>query len=91
MGYFVGMLANLLPLPGGIGGVDGGMIGAFVAFGGVSHDTIVVAVLTYRLFAFYLPTLPGAVAYLQLRHTVARWAAERKAPTQARMTAPVRV
>ncbi len=26
--YFVGMLANLLPLPGGIGGVDGGMIGA---------------------------------------------------------------
>ena len=31
--YFVGMLANLLPLPGGIGVVDGGMIGAFVAFG----------------------------------------------------------
>ena len=26
--YFVGLLANLLPLPGGIGGVDGGMIGA---------------------------------------------------------------
>ena len=33
MAYFVGMLGNLLPLPGGIGGVDGGMIGAFVAFG----------------------------------------------------------
>src|SRR3954465_5529956 len=33
MGYFVGTLANLLPLPGGVGGVDGGMIGAFVAFG----------------------------------------------------------
>ena len=32
MGYFVGMLGNLLPLPGGVGGVDGGMIGAFVAF-----------------------------------------------------------
>ena len=31
--YFVGLLANLLPLPGGIGGVDGGMIGALVAFG----------------------------------------------------------
>lgn len=31
--YFVGMLANTLPLPGGIGGVDGGMIGALAAFG----------------------------------------------------------
>ena len=28
-----GSSANILPLPGGIGGVDGGMIGAFVAFG----------------------------------------------------------
>jgi uncharacterized protein (TIRG00374 family) len=79
MGYFVGMLANLLPLPGGVGGVDGGMIGAFVAFGGESKDSIVVAVLTYRLFAFYLPTIPGALAYLQLRRTVARWSAERGA------------
>jgi uncharacterized protein (TIRG00374 family) len=79
MGYFVGMLANLLPLPGGVGGVDGGMIGAFVAFGGESKDSIVVAVLTYRLFAFYLPTLPGAVAYFQLRRTVARWKEERAA------------
>jgi uncharacterized protein (TIRG00374 family) len=79
MGYFVGMLANLLPLPGGVGGVDGGMIGAFVAFGGESRDSIVIAVLTYRLFAFYLPTIPGALAYLQLRKTVARWRAERMA------------
>jgi len=78
MGFFVGMLANLLPLPGGVGGVDGGMIGAFVAFGGESRDSIVVAVLTYRLFAFYLPTIPGALAYLQLRKTVARWNDERR-------------
>jgi uncharacterized protein (TIRG00374 family) len=84
MGYFVGMLANLLPLPGGVGGVDGGMIGAFVAFGGESKDSIIVAVLTYRLFAFYLPTIPGAVAYFQLRRTVARWTAERKARRNAR-------
>jgi uncharacterized protein (TIRG00374 family) len=84
MGYFVGMLANLLPLPGGVGGVDGGMIGAFVAFGGESKDSIVVAVLTYRLFAFYLPTIPGAVAYFQLRRTVARWTAERRARRNAR-------
>jgi uncharacterized protein (TIRG00374 family) len=74
MAYFVGMLANTLPLPGGIGGVDGGMIGAFSAFG-VPVPLAVVAVLAYRGFAFWLPTLPGAVAYLQLRRTVARWRA----------------
>ena len=75
MSYFLGMLGNTLPLPGGIGGVDGGMIGAFTAFG-VSVEGAVVAVLAYRAFAFWLPTLPGAVAYLQLRKTVQRWREE---------------
>ncbi len=72
MGFFVGMLGNLLPLPGGIGGVDGGMIGAYAAFG-VDAGLAVVAVLVFRGFTFWLPTLPGAIAYLQLRKTVDRW------------------
>jgi uncharacterized membrane protein YbhN (UPF0104 family) len=72
MAYFVGQLGNVLPLPGGIGGVDGAMIGAFSALG-VSSSLAVVAVLAYRAFAFWLPTVPGAVAYLQLRRTVHRW------------------
>jgi uncharacterized protein (TIRG00374 family) len=74
MSYFVGMIGNTLPLPGGIGGVDGGMIGAFSAFG-VPVEISVVAVLAYRAIAFWLPTLPGIVAYLQLRRTVQRWQA----------------
>jgi uncharacterized protein (TIRG00374 family) len=76
--YFVGMLGNLLPLPGGVGGVDGGMIGALLAFG-VDNGLAFVAVLTYRGFAFWLPTIPGAIAYFQLRHTVQRWKDERLA------------
>ncbi len=75
MAYFVGMLGNTLPLPGGIGGVDGGMIGAFTAFG-IDVKLSVVAVLAYRAFAFWLPTVPGAIAYFQLRHTVHRWQLE---------------
>jgi uncharacterized protein (TIRG00374 family) len=75
VGFFVGMLGNLLPLPGGVGGVDGGMIGAFVAFG-VDFGSATVAVLTYRAFAFWLPTIPGVLAYVQLRRTVARWRAD---------------
>lgn len=65
MAYFVGMLANMLPVPGGIGAVDGGMIGALIGFG-FDADLAVVAVLTYRLFAFWLPIGPGVFAYLQL-------------------------
>jgi uncharacterized protein (TIRG00374 family) len=78
MAYFVGMLANTLPLPGGIGGVDGGMIGAFIAFD-VSGGYATVAVLSYRALAFWLPTVPGAIAYFGLRRTVAGWRNERRA------------
>ena len=59
MSYFVGMIGNTLPLPGGIGGVEGGMIGAFTAFG-VRVQVSIVAVLAYRAFPFWLPTIPGA-------------------------------
>ena len=65
MSYLVGQLANTLPLPGGVGGVEGGMIGALIAFGEPAGVAI-AAVLTYRAFAFWLPTLPGAIAYVQL-------------------------
>ncbi len=85
MGYFVGLLGNLLPLPGGIGGVDGGMIGAFAAFG-VDPGLALVAVLVYRLFAFWLPTIPGGIAYFQLRGTVNRWTAQRRADQAAQST-----
>jgi uncharacterized protein (TIRG00374 family) len=70
--FFVGMLGNLLPMPGGVGGVEGGMIAAFVAFG-VSGGLAVVAVLTFRAFTFWLPMVPGVIAYFQLRRTVERW------------------
>jgi uncharacterized membrane protein YbhN (UPF0104 family) len=73
--YFVGMLANTLPLPGGIGGVEGGMIGALIGFG-VAPGLAIVAVLSYRAIAFWLPTIPGVLAFLALRRTVRRWELE---------------
>lgn len=72
MGYFLGTLGSLLPLPGGIGGVEGGMIGAFAAFG-VSAGHAVIAVLAYRAISFWLPTLPGVGGYFTLRSTVRGW------------------
>ncbi|MBM3667834.1 MAG: flippase-like domain-containing protein [Actinobacteria bacterium] len=76
MGFFVGMVANLFPLaPGGVGAVDAGMIGAFVIFG-LPESSVFVAVLTYRVIAFWVPIPPGIIAFLQLRKTVQRWEQE---------------
>jgi uncharacterized membrane protein YbhN (UPF0104 family) len=72
MGYFLGTLGGLLPLPGGIGGIEGGMIGAFAAFG-VPVGRAVLGVLAYRTISFWLPTLPGIAGYLGLRSTVRTW------------------
>jgi uncharacterized protein (TIRG00374 family) len=76
-GFFVGMIANLIPLPGGVGGVDAGMLGAFALFG--IHG-IFAAILLYRILAFWAPIPPGIVAFLQLRKTVQRWEQTRTAP-----------
>jgi uncharacterized protein (TIRG00374 family) len=81
-GFFLGMLANLIPFaPGGVGAVDAG-IGAFVLFG-IPGAEVFAAVLTYRVIAFWLPIPPGIVAFFQLRKTVQRWQAEgRSAPVE---------
>ena len=76
MGFFLGMVANLIPfVPGGVGAVDAGLIGAFILFG-LPKDVCVAAVLIYRLVAFWMPMPPGIVAFFQLRGTVHRWEEE---------------
>ena len=55
--------------------MDGGLIGAYAAFG-VDAGLAVVAVLVYRGFTFWLPTVPGILAYIGLRKTVERWRIE---------------
>jgi hypothetical protein len=39
----------------------------------VSGSLALIAVLVYRLLSFWLPSIPGAIAYFQLRRTVSRW------------------
>ena len=66
MAYLLGMLGNLLPLPGGVGGVEGGMVGACAAFG-MDAEIALVAVLAYRAISVWLPALPGVLALATLR------------------------
>lgn len=78
LGYFLGHVGNLLPLPGGVGGVEGGMIGVFAACG-VPLSLAVVATLAYQAISTWLPVLPGLGAYFSLRRRVMRWRGERPA------------
>jgi uncharacterized membrane protein YbhN (UPF0104 family) len=66
MAYLVGMLANALPIPGGLGAVDGGLLGALVLYG-VPAAPAAAAVLVYRAIALWLPAAIGAVSAARLR------------------------
>ncbi len=69
--YVIGQLGGLIPLPAGIGGTDGGLIGALVLYGS-SLSQAAAAVLAYRAFQLGVPAVLGAVAFLRLRHTLNR-------------------
>ncbi|HEX4564051.1 MAG TPA: lysylphosphatidylglycerol synthase domain-containing protein [Solirubrobacteraceae bacterium] len=72
LAYFVGQVANTLPVPGS---VSGGIAGVLLAFG-VAPALALPAVLAYRTIAVWLPS-PAAVASVSaLRGTVARWREE---------------
>jgi uncharacterized protein (TIRG00374 family) len=66
MGYLIGQLGGLLPIPGGIGGIDGGLIGTLIVYGAPAAATT-AAVLAYRVILFWLPLLVGSVAFASLR------------------------
>jgi uncharacterized membrane protein YbhN (UPF0104 family) len=73
-GYVIGQLGGLIPLPAGIGGTDGGLIGAMVLYGS-SLSQAAAAVLAYRAFQLAVPAVLGAIAFVQLRRTLHRSAA----------------
>jgi len=70
MGYLIGQLGGLLPLPGGVGGIDGGLIGTLIVYGAPAAATV-AAVLAYRVILFWLPLLLGAIGFASLRKALA--------------------
>jgi uncharacterized protein (TIRG00374 family) len=66
MGYLIGQLGGLLPIPGGIGGIDLGLIGTLIVYGAPAAETA-AAVLAYRIVLFWLPLIVGGVAFAMLR------------------------
>jgi uncharacterized membrane protein YbhN (UPF0104 family) len=66
MAYLIGQLGNWLPVPGGIGGVELGLVGALVLYG-LPAVTATAAVLLYRVIELWIPAVLGLAAFLQLR------------------------
>jgi uncharacterized membrane protein YbhN (UPF0104 family) len=64
--YLIGQLGSLIPIPGGIGGVDGGLIGTLVLYG-VGATDAAVAVLAYRGLLLAIPAILGLPALAVLR------------------------
>jgi uncharacterized membrane protein YbhN (UPF0104 family) len=66
LAYIIGQLGSLIPLPGGIGGVDGALIGTLVIYG-VDLTDAAVAVIAYRGLLLSIPALLGLPALAVLR------------------------
>jgi uncharacterized membrane protein YbhN (UPF0104 family) len=66
MGYLIGQLGGLLPIPGGLGGIDGGLLGAVVVYG-LPAAAAAAAILAYRLILFWFPLILGGAALSSLR------------------------
>ena len=66
MGYLIGQLGGLLPLPGGLGGIDGGLLGTLIVYG-TPVATTAAAVLLYRVVLFWLPLIVGGISFASLR------------------------
>jgi uncharacterized membrane protein YbhN (UPF0104 family) len=64
--YLIGQLGSLIPIPGGLGGVDAGLIGTLVLYG-VDATDAAVAVIAYRGLLLAIPALLGLPALAVLR------------------------
>ena len=82
LAYTLGQLGGLIPVPGGIGGVDGALIAALVIYG-TSAPGATAAVLAYRAVQLGLPAIIGTAAFVQLQRTLAR------SPDPAALCAPM--
>ncbi len=69
IGYLIGELGGLIPVPGGIGGIDAGLVGTFALYG-VPITSAASAVLAYRAIALWVPAILGAAAFVLLRRTL---------------------
>jgi uncharacterized membrane protein YbhN (UPF0104 family) len=78
LAYTIGYIANMLPIPGGIGVLDAGLTGALTLYG-VSPAHAAAAALVYHAIALWIPGLGGLVGYLRVRPRLVKRETPRRA------------
>ena len=71
LGYLIGYLANLIPIPGGFGVLEGGLAGCLIAYGAPPTQAA-AAVVVYHAIAFWIPSLGGLAGFALLRRRLVR-------------------
>jgi uncharacterized membrane protein YbhN (UPF0104 family) len=66
LGYTIGYIGNMVPIPGGFGALEGGLAAALIAYGAPATQTA-AAVIVYHAIAFWVPSLGGLLAYWLMR------------------------
>ena len=69
LAYLIGELGGLIPVPGGLGGIDAGLVGTLVLYH-VPLAPAAGAVLAYRAIALWVPTIVGGATFALLRRTL---------------------
>jgi uncharacterized membrane protein YbhN (UPF0104 family) len=68
LAYQIGYLSNLIPVPGGIGVLDGSFVGMFVLYG-VNDTMATSATIVYHAISLWVPAMWGTICYLLLRRS----------------------
>jgi uncharacterized membrane protein YbhN (UPF0104 family) len=74
IGYCIGYLATMVPMPAGLGVLDSGLAGALVLYG-LSPAASVGAVLVYHAISIWIPGGGGLLAWVPMRREHRRRAA----------------
>ena len=69
LAFLIGYLGNVVPIPGGIGALDGGLAAALMLYG-ASPAVAAAAVLAYHAIVLWIPTLLGTIAFARIRRTI---------------------
>jgi uncharacterized membrane protein YbhN (UPF0104 family) len=68
LAYQIAYLSNFIPIPGGIGVLDGSMIGMLVLYG-LGGTLATAATLVYHAISLWVPAVWGTVAFVLLQKT----------------------
>ena len=87
IGYLVGQIAQVIPVPGGIGAIDAGVTGALVLYGGKTSISAAGEVISHGL-ALLVPIVAGAVAFTLLPGEISRTRGRAQLPVPAPPVTP---